>query len=351
VLMITGDHAATATAIGKELGLMNERTRVVTGQEIEGMSDQDLAKAVKESDIFARTSPEHKLKIAKELVAQGEVVAMTGDGVNDTPALKSASIGIAMGVSGTDAAKETADIVLKDDNFATIVAAVEEGRDVYSKVQRIIAWAIPTNIGEALMLLIAITLGIVLPLMPLQILWINLVTAIALAIPLAFEPKEEGLLTKPPRPPAERLLTNTLIRKFVIVSVLMVIGTFGIFYTYEHRGESIELARTVALNTLVFFEMVYLFNSRSLTEPAHKVSVRSNPWITVGVVACFASQLLVTYFAPLNKMFHTEALALVDWVIALAIASSVFFAVEVEKYVMRRRERLGKKGSRRGSTA
>lgn len=344
VVMITGDHAATAKAIGQDLGLMRERTRVITGQEIERMQDSDLAEAVRESDIFARTTPEHKLRITKQLVSHGEVVAVTGDGVNDTPALKAASIGVAMGSSGTDAAKEAADIVLKDDNFATIVAAVEEGRDVYGKVQKIIAWAIPTNIGEALMLLIAISLGLALPLMPLQILWTNLVTAIALAVPLAFEPKERGLLSRPPRPPSERLVTKMLLRKFVIVSGLMVAGTFGIFYFYQDGGESVELSRTVALNTLVFFEMVYLFNSRSLQEPAHTVGIRANPWIPLGVLACFASQLLVTYWGPLNHVFHTEAMAPHDWLIALVIASTVFFAIELEKAVTRRMAK--RKGAR-----
>ena len=339
VMMITGDHAATGAAIGKDLGLMDDRTRVVTGQEIEKMGDEELARAVRESNIFARTTPRHKLRITNHLVADGEVVAVTGDGVNDTPALKAANIGVAMGLSGTDAAKEAADIVLKDDNFATIVAAVEEGRDVYSTVQKLIAWAIPTNLGEAMILLIAITLGIALPLMPLQILWINLVTAIALAVPLVFEPKDKGLLEGPPRPPTERLITNTLIRKFVIVSGLMVLGTFGIFYAYQDSGETVALSQTVALNTLVFFELVYLFNSRSLTEPALSMDLRANKWIPIGVLACFISQLLITYWGPFNHVFHTEAIGLLDWATALAIASSAFFAIEVEKYIVRRTNR------------
>ncbi|OGS56077.1 MAG: hypothetical protein A3K60_02850 [Euryarchaeota archaeon RBG_19FT_COMBO_56_21] len=337
VIMITGDHVATAEAIGKDLGLTEGRERVVTGHDIETMHGPDLAKAIRESNIFARTTPEHKLRITRQLVADGEVVAVTGDGVNDAPALKAATIGVAMGRSGTDAAKEAADIVLKDDNFATIVAAVEEGRDVYSKVHKMIAWSIPTNIGEAMMLLIAISLGIALPLLPLQILWINLVTAIALAIPMAFEPREKGLLSRPPRPPGERLITNVLIRKFVIVSVLMVLGTFGVFYAYQDRGETDAISQTVALNTLVFFEIFYLFNSRSLIEPAHTVSLRANLWMPVGVLACFASQLLVTYWKPLNIVFHTDGIGLGDWFIALGLASSVFIAIELEKVVFRRR--------------
>ncbi|OGS43520.1 MAG: hypothetical protein A3K76_03915 [Euryarchaeota archaeon RBG_13_57_23] len=339
VIMITGDHAATAEAIGNDLGLTKDRGRVITGHEIEEMHDADLAKAVRESNIFARTTPEHKLRITKQLVANGEVVAVTGDGVNDSPALKAATIGVAMGKGGTDAAKEAADIVLKDDNFATIVAAVEEGRDVYSKVHKIIAWSIPTNIGEAMMLLVAISMGIALPLLPLQILWINLVTAIALAIPMAFEPREKGLLSRPPRPPGERLITSLLIRKFAIVSTLMVLGTFGVFYAYQESGETVALSRTVALNTLVFFEIFYMFNSRSLIEPAHTVSLRANLSMPVGVLACFASQLLVTYWEPLNLVFHTDGIGIRDWLIAIGLASSVFFAIEFEKAIFRWRGR------------
>ena len=345
VIMITGDHAATAQAIAEDLGILHERKGVVTGQQIETMGNEDLARAVQTSNVFARTTPEHKLRITEQLMKQGEVVAVTGDGVNDTPALKAASIGIAMGINGTDVAKETADIVLKDDNFATIVAAVEEGRDVYNKVQKIIAWLVPTSIGEALMLIVAIVLGIDLPLTPLQILWINLVTAIALATPLAFEPKEQGLLAKSPRPPSEKLITRAIMRKFAIVSALMVVGTFGVFYAHEERGQSVEVAQTVALNTLVFFEIFYLFNGRSLTEPAHSVSVRSNAWLSVGIIACIASQLLIVYWSPLNDIFGTDAIELSDWIFAAVIASSVFFAIEIEKWFVRS-ENARRKGSR-----
>jgi len=335
VVMITGDHAATAKAIAEDLGILHEHGAVVTGQQIQTMSDEDLAKVVQTSNVFARTTPEHKLRITEQLVKQGEIVAVTGDGVNDTPALKAASIGVAMGINGTDVAKETADIVLKDDNFATIVRAVEEGRDVYNKVQKIIAWLVPTSIGEALILIVAIVLGIELPLSPLQILWINLVTALTLATPLAFEPKEQGLLERPPRPPSEKLITRAIVRKFAIVSALMVVGTFGVFYAHEERGQSVEVAQTVALNTLVFFEIFYLLNGRSLTLPAYSVSMRSNEWLSIGILACIASQILIVYWSPLSDIFGTDAIELSDWILAVVIASSVFFAIEIEKWFIR----------------
>lgn len=339
VVMVTGDHSATAESIGRDLGILRDRKRVVTGQEVQAMGDAEVSGALDDSNIFARMTPEHKLRLVDVLVKRNEVVAVTGDGVNDAPALKAASIGIAMGQVGTDVARETADIVLGDDNFATIVAAVEEGRNVYNKVQKILAWTLPTNIGEAMILMIAIAAGIDLPLEPLQILWINLVTAILLAIPLAFEPKERGLLLRGPRPPHESMITRLLIRKFAIVSTLMVAGTFGIFYLYSgFHGETLALSQTVALNTLVFFEMFYLFNSRSLSESAFSSGLRTNIWLIVGVAACFVSQLLITYFPPMNDAFHTGALGIVDWALSFAIASSVFFAVEIEKVFSRRRK-------------
>ncbi len=337
VVMITGDHATTARAISENLGIISGNERVVTGQDIQSMGDSELALSVKSTNVFARTTPEHKLRITEQLVKAGEVVAVTGDGVNDTPALKAASIGIAMGSTGTDVAKETADIVLKDDNFSTIVAAVEEGRDVYNKVQKIIAWIVPTSIGEALMLMIAILLGIELPLTPLQILWINLVTAVALATPLAFEAKEDGLLARPPRPPSERLITRGIVRKFVIVSSLMVLGTFGVFSARNEGGSSVGEAQTIALNTVVFFEIFYLFSVRSLTRPAHSVSVAGNRWLIGGILACLASQLVIVYSASFNAVFETEPIQLMDWLAAAAIASSVFFVIEIEKHVARRR--------------
>ncbi len=336
VVMITGDHKNTARTIAADLGITAADGRVVTGEEIEAMSEPEFDSAVRAVNVFARTTPEHKYRIVKRFREMGEVVAVTGDGVNDTPALKASNIGVAMGISGTDAAKASADIVLKDDNFATIVAAVEEGRDVYSKLQKIIAWTIPTNISEAMILFVAILLGAVLPLLPLQILWINLATAITLAIPLVFEAREPGLLNRPPIPPGHSIITKTIGRRFAIAASLMVLGTYGAFAHYIGEGASDELSRTVALNTLVFFEMFYLLNSRSLTESAWSTGIRSNPWIALGIALCMLLQLAVTYLGPMNVAFGTTALALEDWLTAAAIASSVFFVIEAEKWIGRR---------------
>ncbi len=341
VVMITGDHRATAAAIGRNLGIVAQDGRVVTGEDLELMEEADFRRAVSEVNVFARTTPEHKLEIVRALTESGEVVAVTGDGVNDTPALKAASIGVAMGLGGTDAAKAAADIVLKDDNFATIVAAVEEGRDVYAKLEKIIAWTIPTNIGESLLLMTAILLGAVLPLLPLQILWVNLVTAITLAIPLVMEPRERGLLERPPRPPRASPVTRLMLRKFVIVSALMVVGTYGIFAVYYSPGEPAAHARTVAINTLVMFEIFYLLSSRSLTEAAHTTGLKSNMWIVAGIVACLLFQVVITYARFMNIAFDTVGVGMVDWVLSAAVASSVFFAIEAEKVMARRFSRPG----------
>ncbi len=336
VIMITGDHKTTAKAIAERLGLLNFRERVVSGTELEKMNDRELTATIDHADVFARVTPDQKLRIVRNLRDRGEVVAVTGDGVNDAPALKAASIGVAMGQAGTDAARAAADMVLKDDNFATIVAAVEEGRDIYAKVRKIIAWALPTNIGEALMLLVAISLGTQLPLLPLQILWVNLATAITVAVPLVFEPREQGLLARSPRKPGEPIINRLMVRKFVIVAPMMVAGTFGVFNLFQ-GDHDVEVSRTIAMNTLVFFEMAYLLNTRSLTEPAHRQGLLTNLWIPAMLAACLGLQLAITYLGPLNEVFGTAAIGLSEWLVAASIGSTVFAAIEIEKWIARDR--------------
>ena len=336
VKMITGDHAATALAIAGELGLENS-AGAVTGAELARLDAAALAEAARTSDVFARTSPGHKLRLVEALQAGGEVVAMTGDGVNDAPALKRADVGIAMGVKGTEAAKEAAEMVLADDNFASIARAVEEGRAVYDNLRKAIAFILPTNGGQAGTLILAILMGLPLPITPVQILWVNMITAVTLALALAFEPMERDVMRRPPRRPDEPLLTGFLIWRIAFVSAILVAGTFGLFLWERQAGASEELARTVAVNTLVAFEIFYVFNTRRLHAPVTDLKgfFGSRP-VLIAVAAVVVFQLLFTYAPPLQRLFATEPLDLATWLRILAVAVWVYVLVEVEKVVTRR---------------
>jgi len=333
VKMITGDHALTASAIGRQIGLTDPDT-VLTGAQLEAMDDNALIEAVKSTSIFARTSPAHKLRLVMALQSLGEVVAMTGDGVNDAPALKRADAGIAMGRKGSEAAKEAAELVLADDNFASIVAAVQEGRTVYDNVKKVISWTLPTNAGEAATIIIALLLGMTLPVTPVQILWINLITAATLGIALAFEPTEENTMRRPPRPRGQALLSTTLVWHCILVSVLFVCGVFGLFTYAIERGHSIELARTIAVNTLVVMEIFHLFFIRniygtSLTLKA--VSGTPTVWLTVAVVTI--AQLAITYLPVFQKIFATRPVPFFDGLLIIATGILLFIIVETEKQV------------------
>jgi len=331
VKMITGDHAATARAIGRMIGLSNPDS-VLTGADIEVMSDAELAKAAVETDIFARTSPAHKLRLVTALQACGLTVAMTGDGVNDAPALKRADAGIAMGQKGSEAAKEAAELVLADDNFASIAAAVREGRTVYDNIKKVISWTLPTNGGEAITIIVALFVGLPMPITAVQILWVNLITAITLGIALAFEPSEQGTMRRPPRPRDEPLLTGALIWTILLVSFLCLIAVFGV-YSYAHdRGYSDELARTMAMNMLVVQEILYLFFIRniygtSLTWQA----VKGTPMVWASLVTVVGAQFAVTYLPPLQRIFGTEAVPLTDGLMIVAVGAVFFALVETEK--------------------
>ena len=334
VKMITGDHAGTALAIGREMGIGS--ADAVTGQQIEAASDAELQALVAEHDIFARTSPEHKLRLVTALQANGEVVAMTGDGVNDAPALKRADVGVAMGIKGTEATKEAAEIVLADDNFASISRAVEEGRTIYDNLRKAIVFILPTNGAEALVMFAAVVLGLVLPLQPVQILWVNMVTAVTLALALAFEPAESGVMKRPPRDPRAPILGGYFLWRIAFVSVLIGGATIGIFLVAK-EGRSIELARTVAVNTLVFGQAFYLFNCRTLREAAWRPRVlASNPWawVAVGVLVLF--QLVFVYAPSMNAWFGSAPLELRHWLVPIAIGLCVFVVVEIEKAVYTR---------------
>jgi magnesium-transporting ATPase (P-type) len=332
VKMITGDHADTALAIARQIGIVREEpARVLTGRELATLDDEALSAAVSEVHVFARVEPEQKLRLVRALQARGEVVAMTGDGVNDAPALKAADIGIAMGLGGTDVAKEAAAMVLTDDNFATIEAAVEEGRGIYDNLIKFITWTLPTNFGEGLVILAAIVAGVTLPITPLQILWINMTTAVLLGLPLAFEPAERGIMQRRPRAPGSPVLDAVLIERIVLVGVLMLAGSFGMFMLALERGLSINEARTIAVNTFVAIEIVYLFNCRSLVMPITRIAPFSNPWVWWGTGLMALLQLALTYTTTLNNLFATAPRSARAWLEIGAAALVSLLVIEVEK--------------------
>jgi magnesium-transporting ATPase (P-type) len=336
VKMITGDHAETALAIARELGICGEDARALRGSELAALGDVELGQAVREVDVFARVEPAQKLRLVRALQANGEVVAMTGDGVNDAPALKQADIGVAMGQGGTEVAKEAAAMVLTDDNFATIEAAVEEGRGIYDNIVKFITWTLPTNIGEGLVILAAILAGATLPITPLQILWINMTTAVLLGLPLAFEPREEGIMQRPPRPPSAAVLDAALMGRTVLVGVLMLAGSFGLFQRALAEGRSLAEARTVAVNVFVMIESFYLFNCRSLTRPIWQLGWFSNPWVWAGIGATLALQALLTYLPTLQAPFGTAAIGPLDWLMIVGCGAIGMAVVGVEKRWRRR---------------
>ena len=337
VKMITGDHGATAQAISRQLKLKNT-AEVLTGHDIESMSEDALRQRIHDVDIYARVNPEHKLLLVRLLQEQGEVVAMTGDGVNDAPALKRADVGTAMGVNGTEAAKEAAEMVLADDNFASIAHAVEEGRTVYDNLKKAILFILPTNGGEALIILGAVLLGFrQLPMTPVQILWVNMITAVTLALSLAFEPSEKNVMRRPPRDSKQPMLTPHLIWRVAFVSLILMLGTFGLFLWEMEHTDSIEHARTVAVNTLVMFEIFYLFSSRYITDSVFNwAGFTENRFVLISIVLLIMFQLGFTYLAPMQALFGTASISLDVWLRIIVISSSVLFLVEIEKYVVRK---------------
>ena len=329
--MITGDHAGTARAIARQIGLKNA-DKVLTGADLEGMDDAQLAAVVVETDIFARTSPEHKLRLVMALQSHDLTVAMTGDGVNDAPALKRADAGIAMGQKGSEAAREAAELVLADDNFASIAAAVREGRTVYDNIKKVISWTLPTNGGESMTIIVALFFGMALPITAVQILWVNLITGITLGIALAFEPPEDDTMRRQPRPRNAPILSGELIWRVVFVSALFVFAVFGIYAYGIDKGYSPELARTLAVNTLVVLEIFHLFFIRNIygTSLTWK-AVRGTRVVWITVIAVTAAQFAITYLPPLQNVFGTQAVPFLDGVLIVAIGAMFFAIVEVEK--------------------
>lgn len=336
VKMITGDHAATARAIARRVGLLDEEESglVLTGRDLDHIDEEHLPDAVSRAVVFARVSPEQKLRLVRALQARHHIVAMTGDGVNDAPALRQADIGIAMGL-GTEVAKEAGDMVLTDDDFATIEAAVEEGRGVFDNLTKFIVWTLPTNMGEALVILVAVFLGSQLPILPTQILWINMTTAVALGLMLAWEPKEPGIMQRPPRDPRRSLLTGHVVFRTLLVSALLVVGSWWVFRYELAHGASLEASRTAALNVFVAVEAFYLFSCRSLTEAVWRRGWFTNPWLIVGVLTQILGQLAITYLPPMNDLFQTAPIGWDSWLRILLVATATALVVAVDKRRLR----------------
>ncbi|AEJ02896.1 ATPase, P-type (transporting), HAD superfamily, subfamily IC [Nitrosomonas sp. Is79A3] len=337
VKMITGDHHITACAIGAKLGIGDGHS-AITGVELDNMDDAQLRRVIVDVDIFARANPEHKLRLVTALQDNGEIVAMTGDGVNDAPALKRADIGVAMGQKGTEVAKEAAEMVLVDDNFASIAHAVKEGRTVYDNIKKTIVYVLPTNGGEAGIIILAIFLGVAMPITPVQILWINMVTTVTLAVTLSFERPESDVMWRPPRDPNAPILSGFLVWRIIFVSLLMIGGSLSLYLWETMNGSSVELGRTVVVNVLVMFEIVYLFNCRYLVASAcSRQGLLDNRYVLLAIGLLLVLQLLFTYLPVMQQLFGTTALDVTAWGRIIAISLLLFLIIELEKYLLRRR--------------
>ena len=348
VKMITGDHLITARTVASQIGLggraENGQLVALSGHELEKIADADLPEIADRTAVFARVAPEQKLRLVKALQACGHVVAMTGDGVNDAPALKQADIGVAMGITGTDVAKSAAAMILTDDNFASIEAAVEEGRGVFDNLTKFIVWTLPTNAGEAMILLTAILFGTVMPALPVQLLWVNMMTAGLLGLMLVFEPKEGDLMARPPRDPKRPLLTGSLLMRTVLLSVVMLAGAFWLFFwELEAEGKSEAAARTAVINVIVVVEITYLFSCRSLHHSIFAIGWLANRWAVGGSLAMLGAQFLFTYAPVMNTLFHTAPINAGSWLRIAGVAVVAVAIVEFEKWI--------RYGGRRGDHA
>jgi cation-transporting P-type ATPase F len=352
VKMITGDHLLTAKAIARKMGFKSlssgaaekEDVTALSGEELEKLKDEELKASADKASVFARVTPEQKIRLVKALQSKGYITAMTGDGVNDAPALRQANIGVAMGHSGTEVAKEAADMVLVDDNFASIEAAVEEGRCVFDNLRKFIVWTIPTNLGEALAIIVAVFFGTMLPIVPVQILWVNMTTALCLGLMLAFEPKEPGIMLRAPVDPKIPIMTRALVLRTLLVGILLTMGVFGIFLYEKNVGATLEQARTAAVNVLVFGELFYLFSCRSLSRSIFRIGVFSNRLLLFGVMAMTGLQIFFTYAPGMNRFFHSGPITPGAWLRVVLIGLGIYIVAELEKWV--RGRFLGVKGHR-----
>jgi cation-transporting P-type ATPase F len=339
VKMITGDHLLTARAIAAEIGLTKDpdaEPQVLAGADVAELDDAELTERIEHIDVFARVSAEQKLRIVRALQSRHHVVAMTGDGINDAPALKQADIGIAMGLSGTEVAKEASAMVLTDDNFASIEAAVEEGRSVFANLIKFITFALPTNLGQGLIIMTAVLAGIALPILPVQILWVNMTVAVALGLTLAFEPTEPSTMQMPPRPPRQPILTRAIAFRVLLVGALMLAGAFWAFELTLSNGDSIELARTVAVNAVIAMQIGYLFNCRSLDQSVFRIGFFSNRPLLLGVGIMIILQMAFTYVPIMQVIFQTAPMTGQQWLIVAGLGVCVPLIIGVEKFIAAR---------------
>jgi Ca2+-transporting ATPase len=343
VVMITGDNEFTARAIAKELGLLEGDSKVVTGAELDSMSDADLDNIIQDVAVFARVSPEHKLRIVNSLKKKNHIVAMTGDGVNDAPALRKADIGVAMGITGTDVAKEASEMILTDDNFASSVAAIEEGRVIYYNIKKTIYYLLSTNVGEILTIFIGLIIGLPIPVIAVQILWINLVTDSFPALALSVDPPEEDVMLRPPRDPQEPVITRRMFYNMIIVGVVMCVSTLllfsfalGVFSPLGISYSNLDKARTIAFTNLVLLQLFNALNTRSRRESLFKIGLFSNKYLVLGIIISVILQLAVVYLPPLQTLFHTVALSLLEIVTILLVSSTILFGAEIMKFFERR---------------
>ncbi|WP_349427979.1 HAD-IC family P-type ATPase [Microbacterium sp. LWS13-1.2] len=338
VKMITGDHAGTALAIAHEMGLAGSDAEVLTGAELEALTQEQLREVVRDVDVYARTSPEHKIRIVRALQSHGEVVAMTGDGVNDAPALTRADVGIAMGIKGTEATKEAAEFVLADDNFATIRSAIAEGRRIYDNLRKSIVFLLPTNGAQSLVILVAVVFGLALPITSVQVLWVNMVTAVTLSLALAYEPAERGIMRRPPRATGGPIIDRRELGFVLVVSLLIGGAAMGVFYGVVATGADIEVARTEAVLMLALGQLAYLLNCRFLGRSSLTLDVlRGNRVVWWSAIALIVLQLIYTYVPFMNVLFDSRPLDAASWILPIVVSIGIFLAVEVLKAVLRAR--------------
>ncbi|MFA7467197.1 MAG: HAD-IC family P-type ATPase [Desulfotomaculaceae bacterium] len=349
VIMVTGDHQVTAIAIAKKLAMVSgDNIPTLTGKDLEEMTDEELYNKVRYVNIFARVAPLHKLRIVQQLIKRGDVVAVTGDGVNDAPALKAAHIGVAMGKGGTDAAKETSDMIVTDDNFASIFEAVKEGRVVFDNIRKVILFLLSTGLAQIILILTALVVLMPLPLLPAQILWLNLVTNGLQDVALAFEPGEKGLINRAPRKRDEPVISRLMAERLLIIGVVIAAGTLFTFTWALNRGYNLDHARTVALTTIVLFQLFNVFNVRSEGLSIFQIKMLSNPFLFYSVVASIIAQISIIYVPSFQLVFRTSALGVDDWAMVTIVATTVLLAVEGEKalrrmVILKRKEAFAKK--------